>query len=252
MTGEPASTPHSARGRGGAEGRQGVAEDRARALRAIFDRLAAAYGAQGWWPARDPFETMAGALLTQRTAWRNAEQAIASLRRAGALSPEVLAALETPALEALVRPAGTFRAKAARLRGLARWYVDAGGRESLMQRPTPELRAALLALPGIGPETADDILVYVFARPVFVVDAYARRILSRYGRAGGEEPYDRLSAAVACALGRDAAVLGEFHALLVEHGKRHCRSSPRCTGCPLAARCRTAARRAEIGGDGAS
>ena len=251
MTGEPASTPHSARGRGGAEGRQGVAEDRTRALRAIFDRLAAAYGAQGWWPARGPFEMMTGALLTQRTAWRNAEQAIASLRRAGALSPEALAALETPALEALVRPAGTFRAKASRLRALARWYVAAGGRESLMQRPTPELRAALLALPGIGPETADDILVYVFARPVFVVDAYARRILSRYGWAGGEEPYDRLSAAVAGALGPDAAVLGEFHALLVEHGKRHCRASPRCTGCPLAARCRTAARRAEIGDDGA-
>ena len=217
-------------------------EDRVSAPGEIFDRLAAAYGPQGWWPARDPFEMMAGALLTQRTAWRNAEQAIAALRRTGALSPEVLAALPASALEVLVRPAGTFRVKAARLRALARWYVGAGGCESLKRRATPELRAELLSLPGIGPESADDILVYVFARPVFVVDAYARRILSRYGWAGGDEPYERLSATVARALGRDAAALGEFHALLVEHGKRHCRSAPRCTGCPLAARCETARR----------
>ncbi len=216
-------------------------------LRAIFDRLAAAYGPQGWWPARGPFEMMAGALLTQRTAWRNAELAIASLRRAGALSPEVLAVLPTPALEALVRPAGTFRAKAARLRALARWYVEAGGREPLMRRPTPELRSELLGLPGIGPETADDILVYVFARPVFVVDTYARRIFSRYGWARGDEPYDRLSATVAGALRRDATVLGELHALLVEHGKRHCRATPRCPGCPLAAQCEAAPHRAKLG-----
>ena len=208
----------------------------------IFHRLAAAYGPQEWWPARDPFEMMAGALLTQRTAWRNAERAIAALRRAGALSPEALAVLPVPALEGLVRPAGTFRVKATRLRALARWYVGAGGCESLKRRPTPELRAELLSLPGIGPESADDILVYVFARPVFVVDAYARRILSRHGWAGGGEPYEQLSATVARALGGDAEVLGEFHALLVEHGKRHCRSSPRCPGCPLAARCETARR----------
>ena len=218
-------------------------EDSDSAARTIFQRLAAAYGPQDWWPARDPFEMMAGALLTQRTAWRNAERAIASLRRAGALSPEVLAVLPPPALEALIRPAGTFRAKAARLRVLAQWYIDAGGRGSLMRRPTVELRAELLGLPGIGPETADDILVYVFARPVFVVDTYARRIFSRFGSAGKEESYEQLSAAVAGALGRDAAVLGEFHALLVEHGKRHCRATPRCTGCPLEARCRTAALR---------
>ena len=242
--------PTAARDRCGVKGRRG-GEDRASTLRTIFDRLAAAYGGQGWWPARAPFEMMAGALLTQRTAWRNAERVIDSLRRAGALSPEVLAGLPTPTLEALVRPAGTFRTKAARLRTLARWYIDAGGRESLKQRTTPELRAELLALPGIGPETADDILVYAFARPVFVVDAYARRIFSRYGWAGGEEPREQLSAAVACAFGQDAAVLGELHALLVEHGKRHCRSSPRCTGCPLAARCRTAARRVETGGEDA-
>ena len=223
------------------------AKDPDSGLRAIFDRLAAAYGPQGWWPARGPFEMMAGALLTQRTAWRNAELAIASLRRAGALSPEVLAVLPTPALEALVRPAGTFRAKAVRLRALARWYVEAGGREPLMQRPTPELRSELLGLPGIGPETADDILVYVFARPVFVVDTYARRIFSRYGWARGDEPYDRLSATVAGALHRDATALGELHALLVEHGKRHCRATPRCPGCPLAAQCEAAPHRAKLG-----
>ena len=220
-------------------------DDAASTLRVIFDRLAAAYGPQAWWPARDPFEMMAGALLTQRTTWRNAEQAVASLRRADALSPEVLALLPVSTLEALIRPAGTFRVKAVRLRALARWYVDTGGCESLTRRSTGKLRTALLGLAGVGPETADDILVYAFTRPVFVVDNYARRILSRYGWVKRDEPYEQLSGAVARALGRDPAMLGEFHALLVEHGKRHCRAKPRCTACPLAARCRTAAHRAK-------
>ena len=134
-----------------------------------------------------------------------------------------------------------------RLRALARWYVDAGGRDALAARSTASLRSELLALPGIGPETADDILVYAFTRPVFVVDAYARRILSRYGWAQGDEPYEQLSDAVARAIGPDAALLGEFHALLVEHGKRHCRAAPRCTGCPLAAECRTGRQKAMDG-----
>ena len=206
----------------------------------MLDRLAAAYGPQRWWPAPGPFEMMAGALLTQRTTWRNAERALAALRRAGTLSPEALVLVPLRALESLVRPAGTYRTKAARLQALARWYIDSGGHEALARRPTTALRSALLALPGIGPETADDILVYAFARPVFVVDAYARRILSRLGRAAGDEPYDDLSEAVARAIGRDAALLGELHALLVEHAKRHCRPAPRCTGCPLAAGCRAA------------
>ena len=218
-------------------------------LRTVQDRLAAAYGPQEWWPAREPFEMMAGALLTQRTTWRNAARVIASLRREGVLSPGALALVPVDELEALVRPAGTFRTKAARLRALARWYVDVGGRDALAARPTADLRSALLALPGIGAETADDILVYAFARPVFVVDAYARRILSRYGWAQGDEPYEQLSDAVARAVGPDAARLGELHALLVEHGKRHCRSVPRCAGCPLAGECRTGRRRA-VPGDG--
>ena len=210
------------------------------APRAIFERLAAAYGAQAWWPARGPFEMMAGALLVQRTTWRNAAQALAALREAGALAPEVLARLCESTLEAMVRPAGTFRVKARRLQALARWYVDAGGFESLARRATPELRAELLALSGVGPETADDILVYAFGRPVFVVDAYARRILSRYGWTVTDAPYERISETVARALDRDAAVLGEFHALLVEHGKRHCRASPQCAGCSLAGQCESA------------
>ena len=212
------------------------------ALRTVLDRLAAAYGPQEWWPARDPFEMMAGALLTQRTTWRNAARALAALRCAGALSPEVLTGLRTAELQALVRPAGTFRTKAARLQSMARWYIDSGGWEVLAARSTPELRADLLGLSGVGPETADDILVYAFERPVFVVDAYARRILSRYGWARGDESYERLSDAVASAIGRNTGLLGEFHALLVEHGKRHCRATPRCVECPLAVQCRTAVR----------
>lgn len=216
-------------------------------LRTVLDRLAGAYGPQEWWPARDPFEMMAGALLTQRTTWRNAERAIASMRREGVLSPETLALVPVSRLEALVRMAGTFRTKAVRLKALARWYTDTGGRDALAARPTANLRSELLALPGIGPETADDILVYAFTRPVFVVDAYARRILSRYGWAQGDEPYEQLSDTVARAIGPDATLLGEFHALLVEHGKRYCRAAPRCAGCPLAAECRTGRRRAADG-----
>ena len=117
----------------------------------------------------------------------------------------------------------------------------------LAQYSTAELRALLLALPGIGPETADDILVYAFGRPVFVVDAYARRVLSRYGWAKGTEPYEDLSQSVVRDLGSNAGELGEFHALLVEHGKRHCRTAPICNGCPLAATCRTGARNQTTG-----
>ena len=217
------------------------------AVRTIFDQLLGAYGPQGWWPAQGPFEMMVGALLTQRTTWCNAAMAIAALRRSDALSPEALASLPVPDIEALVRPAGTFRVKAVRLRALARWYVASGGRESMASHATADLRAELLGLAGVGPETADDILVYAFGRPVFVVDAYARRILSRYGWAKGYEPYERLSAAVADAFGPDAAALGEFHALLVEHGKRHCRAKPRCGGCPLAAQCTTGIRGSKYG-----
>ena len=137
--------------------------------------------------------------------------------------------------------------KAARLRALARWYLDSGGSESMAAHSTVDLRAELLGLAGVGPETADDILVYAFGRPVFVVDAYARRILSRYGWARGDEPYERLSTAVTDALEGVPATLGELHALLVEHGKRHCRATPRCGGCPLAARCATGIRRSDSG-----
>ena len=213
-------------------------------LRTVLDRLARAYGPQEWWPAREPFEMMAGALLTQRTTWRNAEGAIASLRRERMLSPEALVLVSVARLEGLIRTAGTFRTKAVRLKALARWYVDVGGHDALALRSTESLRSELLEHPGIGPETADDILVYAFARPVFVVDAYARRILSRYGWAVGDEPYAQLSDAVVRAVGSDAVRLGELHALLVEHGKRHCRSAPRCMGCPLAAGCRAATRTA--------
>ena len=207
---------------------------------AILDRLAAAYGPQRWWPASEPFEVMAGALLTQRTSWENAARALARLRSANTISPENLAWVPISELEALIRPAGTFRVKAARLQALARWYVRSGAVETLARFPTPELRARLLELAGIGPETADDILVYVFERPMFVVDSYARRILSRYGWARGDEPYDAIARKVVREVGPDAAMLGEFHALLVEHGKRYCHPTPRCTGCPLASRCNAA------------
>lgn len=205
--------------------------------RAVHQRLLAAYGPQGWWPGDGPFEVMVGAVLTQNTSWRNAERAIGALRAAGALAPRRLAGLPERSLAALLRPAGYFNVKAARLRALSVWVVEAGGCERLRRLPTPTLRRRLLAVHGVGPETADAILLYAFARPVFVVDAYARRLVARFGWGSGGEPYETLRAWFEARLPRAAPVLNEHHALIVRHGKEVCRPRPRCGACVLRARC---------------
>jgi len=208
-----------------------------RRLRAVYRRLLARHGPQHWWPARTPFEVLVGAVLTQNTAWRNVERAIANLDAAGALAPEPLLALPPERLAELLRPSGYFNVKAGRLRAVVTWYRDAGGHPRLRRRTTHALRDALLALHGVGPETADDILLYAFARPVFVIDAYTRRLLARLGLASGDEPYETLRAAFEHALGADVPLFNEYHALIVAHAKHHCRPRPRCGGCPLRALC---------------
>lgn len=202
-------------------------------LRQLFDTLSNEHGALDWWPAETPFEVLVGAVLTQNAAWINVEKAIANLRDAGSLDADVILTMEHDALAALIRPAGYFNLKADRLRHVCRWWVEAGGHDAIASRPTDELRHDLLGVHGVGPETADDILLYAFDRPVFVIDAYTRRLFARLGMVEGREPYEALRAACEGALGADAPLFNEYHALIVQHAKAHCRPRPRCAGCCL-------------------
>lgn len=203
--------------------------------RAVFEALLAAFGPQRWWPGRTRFEIMVGAILTQNTAWTNVERAIAALRRTQQLTPHRLHEADPIAMERWIRPAGYPRVKQRRLRALTSLLVDefGGSLDRLFRLDTPTLRARLLATHGIGPETADSILLYAADRPVFVVDAYTRRMLERHGWARPEMTYDEVAALFTRRLPRDTALFNEYHALVVALGKRFCRAVPRCEACPL-------------------
>ncbi|QIK39005.1 endonuclease III domain-containing protein [Caldichromatium japonicum] len=207
------------------------------ALRDICALLLTAYGPQGWWPAETPFEVMIGAILTQNTAWANVERAIENLKARGALAAETILGLTPAVLAELIRPAGYFNVKAQRLREFCLFYQASGGWDGLAGLPTSTLRQRLLSIKGIGPETADDILLYAFARPVFVIDAYTRRIFTRLALIRGDEPYETLRLAFESALGPDVGLYQEYHALLVEHAKQVCGARPRCSGCVLNGQC---------------
>jgi endonuclease-3 related protein len=210
--------------------------DRERLTR-VHDRLLRAYGPQHWWPADGPFEVMVGAILTQNTSWTNVERALQALQRAGLDSAEAIAQCDAPELAQLLRPVGYFNVKARRLQAFCRWYLSRGGCERLRTRPTSELRADLLDVHGIGPETADDILLYAFRRPVFVIDAYTRRLFRRLGMVPGDPGYEHLRAWLEAALGPQVALYNEYHALIVRHAKLACRTRPLCSDCCLAALC---------------
>jgi len=206
-------------------------------LRFIYQKLHAAYGPQHWWPGETRFEIMVGAVLTQNTAWINVERAIANLKRARALSPERIAGARARQLAAWLRPSGYFNVKARRLKSLCRWLLGQGGVRALARLGTPELRARLLAVHGVGPETADDIVLYAFGRPVFVIDAYTRRLFARLGMIRGDEGYETLRHGFERSLAADADLFNEFHALIVRHAKEVCRVTPRCLDCCLARNC---------------
>jgi endonuclease-3 related protein len=206
-----------------------------RRLLRLYDRLHRRYGPQHWWPARSRFEVVVGAILTQNAAWRNAEQAIARLRAVGALDLRAVLAFPPARLATLLRPSGTFRLKARRLRAFAR-HVAArhGGRLGrLLALPLSTLRAELRGIAGIGPETADAIALYAAGRPIFVVDAYARRILTRHRVVAPDADYATIQTLLMTHLPHDPALFNEYHALLVRVGKEHCGARPRCEGCPL-------------------
>lgn len=210
-------------------------DPRRRRLLRLYDRLHRRYGPQHWWPARPRFEVVVGAIFTQNAAWRNAERAIARLRAASALDLRAVLALPPVRLAALLRPSGTFRVKAHRLRAFARHVARRhGGRLGrLLALPLPALRAELRGIAGIGPETADAIALYAAGRPIFVVDAYTRRILARHRLVTPDADYATVQTLVMAHLPHDPALFNEFRALLVRVGKEHCRARPRCEACPL-------------------
>ena len=201
-------------------------------LERLLQSLHRGFGPQEWWPAETAFEVVAGAVLTQNTAWRNVERALAGLRSGGSLAPERILALAPGELERRVRPSGTFRGKARKLRAVSAWYLEAGGLAALRSRPLPSLRAELLLVHGVGPETADAILCYAAGRLTPVVDAYARRVLGRHGLVAPDAPYEELRAWLLAHLVPDQAVFEEFHALCVRAGYNHCKPTARCATCP--------------------
>jgi endonuclease-3 related protein len=207
----------------------------------VYRRLLATHGPQHWWPGDSAFEIMVGAVLTQNTAWSNVERAIANLKRAGGLTPAAIARTPPARLAAWLRPSGYFNVKARRLKSLCRWLLAQGGMRAIAGRPTARLRHELIAVHGVGPETADDILLYAFERPVFVIDAYTRRLFARLGIIQGDEGYETLRHLFEHALPSEAALFNEYHALIVRHAKEVCRRRPRCSDCCLARDCPAAA-----------
>lgn len=201
----------------------------------IYQSLFDSFGPQHWWPGETPFEIAVGAILTQNTSWANVEKAIANLKAAGRFDPTALHELDLDQLETLIRPAGYFRVKAKRLRNFTTWLCDrhGGDLQNLEAFGTSQLREELLAISGIGPETADSILLYALSRPVFVVDTYTARVMVRHGLIGPELDYPQLQDLFQSNLDPDVALFNEFHALLVMTGKDYCKPRPKCQACPL-------------------
>jgi endonuclease-3 related protein len=210
-----------------------------RALTDIYRRLFDCFGPQHWWPAEEPFEVIVGAILTQSAAWGNVEKAIANLKAAGALSPAKLRRIQLPRLARLVHPCGYYNAKALKLKSFAFWlgnhYSD--DLDSLFTSNTDDLRQQLLSVHGIGQETADSILLYAAGKPVFVIDAYTRRIIGRIGLIPEKDSYVGYQAFFMEHLPADAAMFNEYHALLVRLGKGFCRRRPLCPQCCLSGVC---------------
>jgi endonuclease-3 related protein len=205
-------------------------------LTEIYDRLFATYGPQKWWPGESPFEVLVGAVLVQNTAWKNVERAIANLREHGLMTPKKLYGLPPEELAEFIRSAGYFRLKAQRLRNLLQLIVEKydGALEALFDQDVDLLRRELLTVKGVGPETADSIVLYAAGLPSFVVDTYTHRVLARHGWIEPEADYHQIKELFESQLPVDVPLYNEFHALLVRVGHHHCRKTPVCEGCPLA------------------
>lgn len=201
----------------------------------IYEHLFDAFGPQHWWPGETRLEIIVGAILTQNTSWANVAKAIANLRKAECLEAQRLHSLDMAELEPLIRSAGYFRLKAKRLRNFTQWLFDgyAGSLDALDDVETRRLREELLDISGIGPETADSILLYALERPVFVVDTYTARVMVRHQLIEPDVNYEQLQYLFESNLEPDVAFFNEYHALLVHVGKDYCKPKPKCSGCPL-------------------
>ncbi|ODS41885.1 MAG: endonuclease [Candidatus Altiarchaeales archaeon IMC4] len=198
------------------------------------------FGRQHWWPADTPFEVVVGAILTQSAAWRNVEIAIDNLKKRGVLDFDGILRIDDEELKRLIKPAGYFNAKARKLKEFV-GFVDKnydGNLDLFLSIPTEKLRSELLGIWGIGPETADSIILYAAQKPSFVVDAYTKRIFERQGLVEKNIGYDELKQLVEKHIPKDVELYNEFHALIVSLGKNFCMPDPRCVGCPLDSSCR--------------
>ncbi|MBA7474932.1 Endonuclease III [subsurface metagenome] len=206
----------------------------------IYHQLVARYGPQHWWPAPEPFEIIVGAILTQSAAWRNVEKAITNLKAARALSPEALRRLPLAGVAGLIHPCGYYNAKALKLKFLANWLGEHYGDDlnKLFANNTDTLRQQLLDIHGIGQETADSIILYAANQPIFVIDAYTRRVISRIGLAPSSNSYAAYQNLFMNNLPADTKLFNEYHALLVRLAKDVCRKRPLCPRCCLNNRCR--------------
>ena len=206
-----------------------------RELMQVYRRLYDHYGDLHWWPGESPFEIAVGAILTQNTAWTNVEKAIRRLKEARALSVQALSGLSHRKLARRIKSAGYFNVKARRLKNFISFLQTRyrGSLKKMFKQQTARLREELLGVNGIGPETADSILLYAGEKPMLVIDAYTKRIFSRHGLLPYEKSYDEFQNLFMKRLPRDMALYNQYHAMLVNIGKDFCRSRPRCDSCPL-------------------
>lgn len=198
----------------------------------LYDKLKMEYGYLKWWPADTPFEVALGAILTQATAWRNVEKALDNLKTADVFTPEDIDKISQEDLEKLLTPSGYFRMKAKKVRAFIEHIIQRPMQE-MFKQDVSELREELLSIYGVGPETADSIILYAAEKPSFVVDTYTYRLLSRLGWVEGRYHYERLRALFMDNLPEDVGLFNEYHALIVRHGARVCRKTPDCDQCSL-------------------
>jgi endonuclease III related protein len=205
-------------------------------LKPIYKKLHAHFGLQRWWPADSPLEVAIGAILTQNTSWLNVEKAIKALSKRGLLDADKLYLLPEKRLASLIRPAGYYNIKAKRLKNFLKFLFCSykGKIKNMALKDTASLRSELLSVNGIGPETADSMLLYALGRPVFVIDAYTKRIFSRHKIIPPDASYEEAQGIFMQGLQRQTKLFNEYHALLVKLGKDYClKSKPRCSSCPL-------------------
>jgi endonuclease-3 related protein len=212
-----------------------IRSDNTIALTEIYDKLFSHFGPQHWWPGDSAFEVAVGAILTQNTNWGNVEKAISNIKAQKALNANILHNMPHTQLASLIKPAGYLNVKAKRLKAFLDFMVHdfRGSMQRMKKVETDSLRKSLLSVNGIGPETADSILLYALDKPVFVIDTYTKRVMSRHGLVSDSVDYHELQGIFHKHLPLDVQLFNEYHALFVMAGKNYCKPKPKCTGCPL-------------------